>query len=75
MQTSEQKDQQFEKLILDKADVLSCEAILEQLAKEENEALGKAIKEDDLYNRERHANRKYCLVIVLQMIKERQLAS
>lgn len=66
---------EFERALLQQANVLSCEAIIEQMAKDENEALGKAIKEDDLYNRERHANRKYCLAIVLQMLREHQPAS
>ena len=44
---------------------------LEQMIKEENEALGKAGYYEQ-YKRERHANQKYCLAIVKQMIDERQ---
>ena len=45
--------------------------LLEQMSKEENEALGKA-GYYQLYKREKHSNQKYCLAIVMQMIKERQ---
>lgn len=43
---------------------------LEQMLKEENEALAKAGFYEQ-YKREKHANRKYCLTIVMQMMYER----
>lgn len=45
--------------------------LIEQMLKEENEALGKAGFYEQ-YKKETHANQKYCLAIVKQMIEARQ---
>lgn len=60
-----------EQRLLKQCSVIGCKELLAQMSKEENEALGKA-NFNDLYNREKHANQKYCLAIVLQMLEERQ---
>lgn len=44
--------------------------LLDQMIKEENEAIGKAAFYNQ-YNRETHANNKYCLVIVKSLIESR----
>jgi len=54
-----------------KPDVMCCKELLAQMSKEENEALGKA-GYYDLHKRETHANQKYCLAIVMQMLEERK---
>lgn len=57
--------------LLQQADCSKLLELLAQMSKEENEALGKA-GFYNLYKREMHSNQKYCLAIVMQMIKERQ---
>lgn len=44
--------------------------LFDQMIKEENEALGKAGFYNQ-YNRETHANNKYCLAIVKSLIERR----
>ena len=56
---------------LKQADVMCCKELLAQMLKEENEALGK-LHFEQTYKREKHANQKYCLAIVLQMIEQRK---
>jgi len=57
--------------LLQQTDCSKMLELLEQMSKEENEALGKA-DYYDLHEMETHANKKYCLAIVIRMIRERQ---
>lgn len=52
------------------ADVSRLLLLFDQMIKEENEALGKAGFYNQ-YNRETHANNKYCLAIAKSLIERR----
>lgn len=59
------------KRLLQQHDCSKLLELLAQMSNEENEALGK-VHFEQTYEREKHANRKYCLAIVMEMLRERQ---